>query len=819
MQYARRLDRYMISEIFGPLALGFLIYTFIILAQFLLQSAEMIVRRGVPAAMVGKLLALSLPNIVVITIPMSFLFAILVAIGRLSADSELVAMRANGISLLSLYRPILLLSLVLTILNTYLMLTLLPAGNHALQRLRIDIVTESINKQVEPRVFYDEWEGFVLYVWEAPPGDEQWQSVFLAETKPGQDAQMTIARSGQVHVDESGERILLQLEDAITHRVDLDKPDKYHLIKHRTLERLVEDRFTTTQRAKVSASKGLREKTMAELRRDIADPDFPEQLANLARVEIHKKFSLPAACLVFGLIALPMGFGARRGASKSTSFALSILIILFYWVVINNGEEAARVGKIPPWLAMWLPNIILAIFGLYLLARRNSDKSLLLRDIDRWLHRHLWTRIKRLNERRQARRLEHGREEGPRRDRSPATGSGRAAAATSTSLSAPHRIRPAERRLVLRLPRFRWWTPSLIDSYVARLFVRVGLLVMLSMLVVFIVGDLTEITDDLLNNDVPGETIFRYYRYLSLQMLYEIAPVVVLVTTLVAFGLLSRTNEVVACRAAGISLYRLSVPVLVCSALLALGCFYLQAEVLPVTNRKVARIEDQIKGRERPRIYRRADRQWLYGQGRYIYYFQAYDPTDQSLTRLQVLEFSPEIELVRRLYVSKATYLEDGRWRFDSGWLRRFEGNRVTAYERFEQPVVDRFPETPQYFESDLKPPGQMSYGELDEYIEDLKRSGQQVPEMETELHAKLAYPATAIVMALVALPFAFRLERKGALYGLGMSVVLGMVFVAIYHFFTTLGQTGALPPLLAVWAPSVTFTFLSVYLFLGVRT
>ena len=150
----------------------------------------MIVKRGVPAGLVGKMLLLSLPNIVVITIPMAFLFAILVAVGRLSADSELIAMRSTGVSLLSLYRPILILSLLLTLGNTYLMMTLLPAGNHALQRLRIDIVTQSINKQVEPRVFYDEWPGFMLYVWDAPVGSSEWHGVLLPK-----DGRVTMLRS------------------------------------------------------------------------------------------------------------------------------------------------------------------------------------------------------------------------------------------------------------------------------------------------------------------------------------------------------------------------------------------------------------------------------------------------------------------------------------------------------------------------------------------------------------------------------------------------------------------------------------------------
>jgi lipopolysaccharide export system permease protein len=73
--------------------------------------------------------------------------------------------------------------------------------------------------------------------------------------------------------------------------------------------------------------------------------------------------------------------------------------------------------------------------------------------------------------------------------------------------------------------------------------------------------------------------------------------------------------------------------------------------------------------------------------------------------------------------------------------------------------------------------------------------------------------------MALVALPFAFRLGRQGALYGIGLSVVLGIVFVGVFAFFGTLGETGALPPVIAVWSPNILFSLLAVYLFLGVRT
>src|SRR3954471_13230337 len=145
----RKLNRYIISEILGPLGLGFLVYTFILLIRFLFQSAEMIIRRGLPAPIVGRLLLLTLPNIVVLTLPMSLLFGILIAVGRLSSDSELIAMRSSGISLLTLYKPILMMSAFFTLLNTVLMVYVLPWGNHSLQELRLEIMTQSISQQVQ----------------------------------------------------------------------------------------------------------------------------------------------------------------------------------------------------------------------------------------------------------------------------------------------------------------------------------------------------------------------------------------------------------------------------------------------------------------------------------------------------------------------------------------------------------------------------------------------------------------------------------------------------------------------------------------------
>ncbi|MCB1037772.1 MAG: LPS export ABC transporter permease LptF, partial [Acidobacteria bacterium] len=385
----RRLDRYIFREILGLLVIGFSLYTFLLLLQYLFSSAELIIQRGLPAATVGKMLMLVLPSSVVLTIPMALLFSILIAIGRLSADSELVALRASGIGLASLFRPILMLSGLLAAVNAYLMISVLPHGNHALQQLRLEILTKSVSQQVQPRVFHEEWEGKILYVFDIPPGQTRWKGVLVAQSLPGQTNEITVAEWGEIRVDEQGERLVLQLENAQTHTVDLRKPDSYNVIHHERFEILLEDQFTTKQMAKISVSKSIREMDLSELRSRAEDRSASAEIRNLARVQIQKSFAIPVACLVFGLLALPLGMNNRRGG-KTAGFALSMGVILVYWVLLNNGEEAARYGRIQPWIAMWTPNIIFAVAGFFLLVRRNRDKSLLLSRVDRWIRRDVW---------------------------------------------------------------------------------------------------------------------------------------------------------------------------------------------------------------------------------------------------------------------------------------------------------------------------------------------------------------------------------------------------------------------------------------------
>ena len=312
------------------------------------------------------------------------------------------------------------------------------------------------------------------------------------------------------------------------------------------------------QQATIASSKGLRELTLGELREQLKDPNLPVQLRNLSQVEVHKKFALPAACLVFALIGLPLGFSGSRGSGRSAGFAVSIAIILVYWILLDNGEETARIGHMTPWFAMWRPNLLLGVVGLLMIIRANGNHSYAPRAVSYWWRQHVRTRLWRPRRRwRRRRPLADGPTEGDQ-----------------------------SARFVLRLPRLRLHFPNIIDRYVMRTFFQVFGLVTVSGIVIYVVADFTQKADQVLENQVTGGVVADYYKYLILQIYYEITPITVLLTTLVAFALLSRSNEVMAIKAAGISLYRLAVPAVIAAAVVVASTALLQATVLPASNQK-----------------------------------------------------------------------------------------------------------------------------------------------------------------------------------------------------------------------------------------
>ncbi len=780
MKLLTRIDRYMVGEILGPFGLGCAVYTLILFLHFLLQASEMIFARGVPMGDVVRLMLYYLPSMLVLVIPMAFLFAALMAVGRLASDSEITAMRASGISLLGMYRPLLAFSLLLTLANIALMSIVLPAANTAYTTTFYRIQTRHATQVVEPRAFHTDLGSWVMYVFGVTDDRREWDGVFLTQETGETDSEIMIAKRGHLVYDEETQEQILQLNEVRSHAIDLADSfadAQYRLGYLQTYEKVVES-AAGIDGAERRQEKGLRSMTLRELREERGNENRSEAMRRMAAVELHKKFALPAACIGFGLFALPIAFSSQRGSgARSSSFAVSLLLIALYYILLERGEKAARLGDWPPWLAMWLPNLILLVLGTYFFWRRNRDRQLLLGGVDDV-----------------ARRVPLGSWANGLRER-----------------LVQWRSRGSDQS---------WLQfPSRNDRYILRLFFAVATVTAASMLLLTILARFTRFVDQFQRSGMDVLDIWRYLGTVALDTAYLMTPVVVLIATVLTFTLLSRTNEVVAWRSTGVSQFRLAIPILVASAAIAAGTFLMDEYVLPQTNQKKEQLEDLMSGRQTQSI-RRADQQWLFGQDRFIYHWSDYDPVTKTLRELEVFEFNREHEMTRRLYAAHATYQGEQKWIFDRGWTRSFAGGEVVSFQWFEDPRSAQFPETPDYFEDEERHPAEMTLGELRRTVSNLERGGQPDPVFRAHLHRKIAYPAGCLAMALVALPFSFRVGRQGgALYGVGLALGLAIAFIVLDSIFSTLGETGTLPAVLAAWAPTILFSTLAVYLFLGVRS
>jgi LPS export ABC transporter permease LptG len=320
-----------------------------------------------------------------------------------------------------------------------------------------------------------------------------------------------------------------------------------------------------------------------------------------------------------------------------------------------------------------------------------------------------------------------------------------------------------------------------------------------------------ELIDDLTRGDKPFSFLFSYLLYLEPQIIFSyVAPISLCIGTLISFALLARTHELTAIRAGGISLFRVAAPFILASAVVAVFSFAAHDAVLPYTNQKANQIRDQI-GNRSPRSYRQPERRWVFGSKGLLFNFSDFNRKKLEFQDLAVFRFKPgTFEVEQRLFAARATW-QNHAWSLLDGWSRRFEP-AGESYEPFTSlRMADMDP--PDYFVQDWKAPDQMNYQELRRYVLDLEQRSYDTRELRVGLYRKIAIPCVPIVMVLIGMPFALRVERRGPVFALGVSIVLVFVYFGVLQAFGKMGEVALLPPLLAAWAPNLLFSGLGLYL------
>jgi lipopolysaccharide export LptBFGC system permease protein LptF len=246
------------------------------------------------------------------------------------------------------------------------------------------------------------------------------------------------------------------------------------------------------------------------------------------------------------------------------------------------------------------------------------------------------------------------------------------------------------------------------------------------------------------------------------------------------------------------------------------GLFLLEERVLARANRKAEVLEDVIRDRG-PRTVNVANKNWLAAEDGRIYYYAVFDPATSQLYALSVFDTtSPPYRLARHTYVSRALFEADG-WRAETGWTQTFQSGAGAARQDFEDAPMAFAPlEDFQRAQVDAE---LMTFGEQRGYVQHLRASGYSVAKQEVELHKKLAFPFVTVVMTLLAVPFGMTTGRRGALYGIGLAIVLAFGYWMATTLFMAAGSAGILPAMLAAWATNIIFMTGALYLMLTVRT
>jgi len=241
---------------------------------------------------------------------------------------------------------------------------------------------------------------------------------------------------------------------------------------------------------------------------------------------------------------------------------------------------------------------------------------------------------------------------------------------------------------------------------------------------------------------------------------------------------------------------------------------------LPEANRRQDALRAEIKGAP-VQTYLRPDRRWIFGQQSRIYYYRYFDPAASVMAGVTVYELDPDsFRLRRHIAAERAQWSPTLKtWIFENGWRRDLNGVKVTAFEAFQARTFAELTEPPGYFLKEVKQDKQMNFRELAAYIAELSQSGFNTVHLRIQYYKKFSSPLLALVLAMIAIPFAFLTGSRGALAGVGVSLGIAVTYWSLNQLFEQVGRVDQLPPAAAAWVPSAVFFLAGIYFMGRMRT
>lgn len=372
----RTLTRYLVSEILPPFLFGLLAFTFILLIARILKLIELVVTRGVPLFQIGKLFALIFPTFLEMTVPMALLLAIFLGLGRLSSEQELLAMKASGISPLQILRPIAIVAIFVCFVTLMLTTFARPAANLALKKELYKIAKSRIGTALKEKVFNDDFPKILIYVEEVIPPGNTTQGVLIIDRRDPSREDVVFGKVALIDSDEKTNSLSLKLFDGAIYGREKKRPGfsqtQFNIYDFKIdLEELLGPVKKKERGPKEMSLRRLFQ--TIRLKRQEGSNTTPEVM------EFHQRFSFAFAPLVFSLLGVALVMVPKSSrANRSWGFALCLFWFVIYYALLSLGKALGERGTLPPILALWLPNLVVAVIGWQLFRKAQRESPLLL---------------------------------------------------------------------------------------------------------------------------------------------------------------------------------------------------------------------------------------------------------------------------------------------------------------------------------------------------------------------------------------------------------------------------------------------------------
>lgn len=358
----KKAVQYIFFEMLPAFIMGLLVFIFILLMFQALRLTEFALIHGVGLETIGQIMGYLSISFLPALMPMALLFAVILTYNRMSTDSELVALRASGLSMISITSPAFFLGVIVCLISAQTSFSIAPWGNRQFEVLIAQVGNTKAGATIREGTFSEGFFDLVIYANSVDSKSGVLKKVFIFDEKQGDLPVTIIAKEGRLIQDavNPGHAAHLKLSNGDIHR----KGESHTTINFQNYDIKLFDPIKVNSREKTPPSL-----TINEIQERLLDPQLDKDSFRTLNTEFHKRWAITIACLIFALLGVGIAANTNKRNAKSGGLVVSLGVIILYWILYVSLEGMARNGKIIPWLAVWTPNFIFALFAAHKLKK------------------------------------------------------------------------------------------------------------------------------------------------------------------------------------------------------------------------------------------------------------------------------------------------------------------------------------------------------------------------------------------------------------------------------------------------------------------